>query len=113
MRSDHLVEHDTKTEDVRPRVSLKPARLLRRHIANRTKQHPGISRDWEVGSGEWGAGTSNLVSDSRFPIPDSQLPTLNSELGESEIQYLHVTVGPKHDVFRLDVAVDDPGGVRG
>src|SRR5262249_17848601 len=113
MRSDHLVEHDTETEDVRPRVSLKPARLLRRHIVNRTKHHPGIGRDREVGGGEWGVGTSNLLTDSRFSIPDSQLPTLHSKLGESEIQNLHVTVGPKHDVFRLDVAVDDPGGVRG
>ena len=31
---------------------------------------------------------------------------------EPEVEHLHVAVGADHDVFRLDVAVDDAGGVR-
>src|SRR5262245_44352843 len=57
-------------------------------------------------------GRSNLPMNSRFAIPDSRSPAPNSELGQSEVQYLHVTVGPQHDIFGLDVAVSDPGGVR-
>ncbi len=35
------------------------------------------------------------------------------QLGETEVQDLHVAVRAQHDVFRLDVAVDDAGGVGG
>ena len=31
---------------------------------------------------------------------------------EAEVEHLHVAVGADHDVFGLDVAVDDAGGVR-
>ena len=31
---------------------------------------------------------------------------------EPEIEHLHVAVGADHDVLRLDVPVDDAGGVR-
>ena len=30
----------------------------------------------------------------------------------AEVEHLHVAVGPDHDVFRLDVPMDDAGGVR-
>ena len=37
----------------------------------------------------------------------------SGELGQAEVQHLHDAVRPEHHVLRLDVAMDDPGGVRG
>ena len=38
---------------------------------------------------------------------------LVEELREAEVEHLDVAVAPDHHVLRLDVAVDDPGVVRG
>ena len=38
---------------------------------------------------------------------------LGPQLRKTEIQNLQVPIGPDHDVFRLDVAMDDARGVRG
>ena len=70
-----------------------PTRLLRRHICDRAHHHAGVRLD--------------LCLVQSLSINCAQ--PLWRQLGESEVQHLHDTVASNHDVFRLDVAVNDAG----
>ena len=70
-----------------------PARLLRRHVGRRA-QH----RARPV---------------FRLIVVDRSRRLVVDDARQPEVEHLHVAVGPDHDVLRLDVAMDDAGGVRG
>ena len=54
----------------------------------------------------WGMGNSFLPP---LPTPHSPLPTPLDQLRQAEVQHFNQAVMPQHDVFRLDVAVNDSG----
>ena len=87
LAGDHLVHHRAERVEIGAGVGLLRARLLRRNVEQRS--HDGAGR---------------AVLERRLRL---------GELGQAEVEHLHVAVGPQHDVFRLDVAVDDAGVVRG
>ena len=93
----HLVEHAPEREDVRAVVDRASLRLLGRHVANGahddSRRGPGRERRLFRGRGE----------ERR----------LCAQLRQAEIQHLDVSACRNHQVFGLDVAVDDAGGVRG
>ncbi len=82
---EELEEEDAKREDVRPVVGVLPLYLFRRHISGR-------------------ADRATLFGEPRDITP---------ELGKTEIHDLRDPVFPDHDIFGLDVPVDDPLVVRG
>ena len=53
------------------------------------------------------------VHEPRGRIPAYVERRLLCELGQAEVQHFHEAVGTDHHVFRLEVAVNDPGLVRG
>ena len=66
-------------------------RLFRRHVVRRADDEPRLRAE------------RRAVSSGR-PV---------EELGQAEVEHLHVAIRPHHDVFRLDVTVGDPARVRG
>ena len=89
----HLVEDRAEGELVGPEVERTPARLLGRHVADRSHHHPGARR---VGG----------------RLLHRQLVGLGrDELRQAEVQDLGVAVLGDHDVLGLQVPVHDPGGV--
>ena len=93
---DHLVEQHAQRPDVRPRVHLLPACLLRRHVRGRADHGSRIG-----------------LQDGARRVGASQLRCRRRELRQPEVEHLHEAVGPEHHVLGLDVAVNDAGGVRG
>src|SRR5262249_45980126 len=94
---DHFIQYGPQAEDVASAIRLPPLRLFRRHIRKRPHYH--------AGGGEWRRGGGESV----FP----QLPPSLNQLRQPEIEHLHVAVSPNHDVFRLDVAVNNSLTMRG
>ena len=93
----HFVEHDAETPDVGARIDRFAARLLGRHVLRCSQNHPRIRLDQSAGY-RLGVG---LLRDCSF-----------GELCQAKIQNLNVAVAANHYVFRFDVAMNDPGGVR-
>src|SRR5947209_5986954 len=92
----HLVYHDTEAEDVAARINRHASRLLWRHIVHGAHHQPRRS----------------IYSLRGWPFAISGERLLLGQFSEAEVEHLHVAVGPEHDVLRLDVTMDDPGGVR-
>ena len=82
---DHLVHHDAERVEVAARVGLGALGLLRREVRRRAHHRAGLG---EVRLGR------------RVEGP-----------GDAEVGDLHRAVRADEDVRRLDVAVDEPGGV--
>src|SRR6266498_3009578 len=97
MCGDHFVENRSEAPKVCTRIDVGSLSLLRRHVVSRAHHGAGASVD-HCFSGRFGVGgrTGRL-----------------SQFGEAKIQNLDVAVAPDHDVLRLDIAMDDAGGVRG
>src|SRR5437870_12822760 len=93
----HLVEHDTQTPDVCAFIYLTTARLFRRHV---------------TGSAHYQSRTGNDQYLRRCLQADTGSFALG-ELGQSKVEHFYVAIATDHDVLRLDVAMDNPGGVRG
>ncbi len=89
----HLVEHGAERELVRTEVELLAAGLLRRHVADRAEHGADLRR---LGGRE---------------VRGFLLLRLQ-ELGEAEVEDLDRPVLRDHDVFGLQVPVNDPGLVR-
>jgi hypothetical protein len=92
--AEHLVEDDAEGEDVGTAVGGLAVEDFRRHVLRGACKHTGHS--------EGGGGLLRVV---------------DGLLGEAEVEKLHLTGmrpgGGKHDVFRLDVAVEDALVMRG
>ena len=80
---EHLVEDAAERVDVRPRIGRPAQARLGRHIGRRAQQRSGL-RQRGVGG----------------------------EARDPEVEHLALSRGLDHHVARLDVAVDDAGGVR-
>ncbi len=89
-----FVEEHTERERIRAAVDRTSLRLLRRHVGRRAHQPPG---DRLHRGGGLGVGAVR-----REP-----------KLGEAEVEHLHVPVGAKHDVGRLQVPMHDAARVCG
>ena len=102
----HLVEHRAEGELVGAMVHWPTARLLGRHVPDRAHDDPGGG----VG-GALHVGPGRHLRDvlAGRPIPDAPVA---AQLGEAEVEDLHVAVARQHDVLGLEVAGDDAGGVR-
>ena len=90
---DQLVQHDAQAEAVRTPVDVQAACLLRRHVRDRPDHHPDAGVDGPRGA--------------RIGIRCTL-----GELGDAEVEHLHVAVRPQHQVVGLDVAMHDAGRVR-
>ncbi len=88
---EHLVQHHAERKEVGARVGFLAAGLLGGHVAHRA-HHQSLSR----------------LEDVRRPTDQG-----SRELGEAEVEHLHVAVVAHHHVLGLEVAVHDAGGVRG
>ncbi|OQC35807.1 MAG: hypothetical protein BWX64_02308 [Acidobacteria bacterium ADurb.Bin051] len=88
-----LAEHRSEREDVRARVHDLAAELLRRHVAE------GPHDPARPGQGD-GRLLLRVALSAR------------EQAGDAEVEQLGEAVGREHDVLRLDVAVQDAGGVR-
>ena len=88
-----LVERDTERENVAAGVGLPSSQLLWRHESRRADDVAGLSQTLE--RRRLGTFSDTWLRDSR----------------ESEIQHLQLSSRRNEDVLRLDVAMDDAGGV--
>ena len=93
----HLEEDEPEREEIGARVDLVAAQLLRRHVGERADGRPfgGQHRPCGVRLGD-----GVRASDRR------------RRLGDAEVEQLRAPCG-QEDVRRFDVAMDDPGAVRG
>src|SRR6185312_9827075 len=89
--SGHLVEHGAEGALVGAGVERFAADLLRRHVPRRTHQCP---RRREAGGFKIVGGGGEAA-------------------GDAEVENLDAAVGGEHDVLRLEVTVEDAGGVGG
>jgi hypothetical protein len=84
----HLVDEDAERKDVAARVDRISHQLLGRHVGERADD----------------LALARLL--------DAWQPRRLDVLGEAEVEHLHAAVGADHDIGRLEVAMDDPPGVR-
>src|SRR6266508_3892703 len=91
----HLVEDRAQRKLVGTEIDRLPARLLGRHVADGPHHGPGLC----------------LLLDGRRQA-GSLLLRRDEELGQTEIENLDETVLGDHDVFGLQVPVDDPRRIR-
>ena len=97
LRRDQLIKQNAEAENICAGVNVFAARLFGREIIQRTENEARLRLDHLLRRG--------------FGV---YLHRRSLEyFGESEIEYLHQTVGTHHHVLRLDVAVDDACFVRG
>src|ERR1700740_794687 len=93
--SGHFIEHQTETENVRACVQFLATDLLWRHVAQSSWSRAGF--------GELICGGGCRRDRAVF---------LRPELRQSEVQDFGLTTGGYEDVRRLDVAMNDPFGMR-
>ena len=96
----HLVEHDPERKQVGPWVQIFAARLLGRHVCD---------------GADGGADDAREMLGARFEdgVGPAQALRVRGELGQPEVQHLHLPAPGDEDVRRLDVAVQDPVSMRG
>ena len=92
---EHLVEEHAEREQIGAGVEIAAARLFGRHVVERAHDDAVLGLD-EL-------RRSSLEAAERRA----------HQLGEPEVQDLHVAVGADHHVLGLEVAMDDAGVVRG
>jgi hypothetical protein len=92
----HFVEHEAKREEIGAGVELLAARLLRRHVVDRSDGH--------AGRGE------HLARDACLR---RRLMRLFAELGDAEVEQLRLTSLRDEHVRGLDIAMNDALAVRG
>ena len=73
-------------------INVPAARLLRRHVTNGSQDRAQVG----------------LNQQQRFVSRHRCRHFLFGELCNPEVEHFHVAVRPKHDVLRLDVAMDNP-----
>ncbi len=88
----HLVQDDPEGEDVGARVDGLSLQLLRRHVRDCSHHH--AARCHRLGRQLGGP-----------------FVTLSGELGETEVEDLHLPLGGHHDVARLEIPMDDAPAV--
>src|SRR6266702_2900647 len=94
---DHFIEHRPQAPDIRAGIDFLSARLLWRHVVDRP-QHDARS-------------SANFHHRCGFSRDHRRLPL--RQLRDAEVQDLHVSVGPQHDVLWLDVAMHNLGSMSG
>src|ERR1044072_2299202 len=87
----HLVKNRAQAEEVASIIQLLTAQLLRRHVGHGSRYNVDLRHNARAFTRQW---------------------SFLNRLGQSEVQHFHVAAGPDHDVFRLDVAMDDAVSVR-
>src|SRR6266542_3629739 len=92
----HFVKDYTQAPDISARVNLQCASLFWRHVGDRTHYFSWL-------------GLSQRLR-ARFIIESRRLCF---QFRQTEVQYFHDTVASQHDVFRLDVSVNDSGFMCG
>src|SRR5208282_6671739 len=97
--SRHLIDHSAQRKKIGARIEPFAASLLRRHVSNSANRTARAS--------EAGRAQTVLRNPNRFSSPST------CELGEAEIQNLHLTPLGNENIRRLNVAMDDALGVRG
>ena len=80
---DHLVEHDAERPDIGPHIAALADEMLRRHVGDGPDRRAGARQRRAAG-----------------------------QLGDAEVEELHLAAPRQHDVRRLDVAMNDVGVVR-
>src|SRR5205085_1276171 len=83
----------TETPYIGSLVHLKTARLFRRHVTDCAHNHAWFSVD--------------RVDSFCLWIRNETLTF--SQFSQTKVQHLYVPIMPDHDVFRLDVSMDDSG----
>src|SRR5678815_398249 len=94
---DHLVQYDSETPDVAPLVDLVTARLLWRHVCNRTHYNSG----------------SSLETGRCLTVDGRCWRRRREDLCQSKVEDFHQPViFPNDDVVRFDVAVNYVNAMR-
>ena len=93
---EHLVQHRAEGEDVASAIHRPAFGLLGRHVGGRAENRSPL-------------GPQICRNRRRRVVPGLRL----DQLGQAEVHELRLAALREHDVRRLDVAVDDAGGVRG
>src|SRR5215472_4132768 len=94
--AEHLVDRRTQAEEVGPGVDRIPPNLLRRHVARGAED--------QSGAGGSDRGRQRLVHQRMWR--GLSLHRLD-QLGDAEVEQLHVAALGKEKILRLEVAVDD------
>src|SRR6476620_6245380 len=103
----HFVENHTETPNISAFINRRAARLLRRHVtgSSQYRSTAGVSeggRFRPVRRNPWHAeALRRRLSEGGF-----------GKFRNPKVENLCVSVRSKHDVFRLDIAVDNAGFVR-
>ena len=105
LSSGHLVEDKAEREQIGPNVDVLAARLLRRHVIDRTDGKPWARQ--HLGS------LQRCRRRQRRILPVSERRLQWGELCDAEIEHLRMTVSRDEDVGGLDVAMDDALRMRG
>src|SRR4029453_741654 len=92
-----FVKDYAKTPDIGTLINLLSARLLGRHLTNRSQYGP------EIG----------LNQQQRFVSWHRCRHFLFRKLCNAKVEHFHVSVRPKNDVLRLDIAMDISRLLRG
>ncbi len=92
----HFVQDDTERKEIGARIQGFAAGLFGRHVGH------GADRGAHDGRVEARAGI----------VGGASRPDLRGELGQPEVQDLHLTAFRDEDVCRLDVPVENPFGMR-
>src|SRR5947199_969903 len=79
MSGQHFVEHQAQAEEICPSIGWASGRLLGRHILR---------------------SAADDAARVRF---------LSGMFCDTEVEYFHQAIGTLDDIFRLDIAMDDPG----
>src|SRR6266496_6738385 len=91
---EHLAKDDAEREDVAAKVNSLAEQLLRRHVVDRSQKRSRLCFDAE----------------ERFvrAIGCERTLTTRNKFRQAEVQNLRVTVSANHEIFRFQVAVNDP-----
>jgi hypothetical protein len=100
---DHFVQHHAEREDVGARVGRLAIRLFGRHVRRRTENHPRL-------------GSHQGADPALGGVAIGQVVWIGSGFGEfceTEIENFDAVLVGDHDVARLEIPVQDAGGMRG
>src|SRR5215471_13679039 len=98
LSADELVENHAQAEEIASAIKFLSANLLWRHVTGRAQKYSGPGFETCRYSRIAGAVICQF---------------LFSQLRQPKVEHLGVAIGPEHDVFRFDVAVNYSGGMRG
>src|SRR4029077_12250728 len=88
----HFVKDYAETPDIGSLIDRRTARLFRRHVTNGSQDRAQV-----------GLGQCHRSSPVRRSLDEGGF----GKFCNPEVEHLHVSIRPEHDVLRLDIAMDN------